>query len=78
MRTHPLTTTNALHHTVLLELDVQAHLSEAVGLVLWEALWREVRPAVIGTAVTQAMEDIRRCARELAAERACEEDARDV
>ncbi|KAJ9155277.1 NACHT domain protein [Pleurostoma richardsiae] len=64
---HPsLTTTDALHHVVLLELDVPEALSETVRQVLWEALWREVRYAVIGIAVTQAVEEIGRCAREAA------------
>lgn len=72
---HPsLTTTDALHHVVLLELNIQEDLSETVRLVLWEALWREVRYAVIGIAVTQTVEEIRKCAKELAAERGLEED----
>lgn len=69
-----LTTSDALYHVVLLELEVQEALSETVQLVLWEALWREVRYAVIGIAVTQTVEEITRCARELAEERVCEED----
>ncbi|POS80828.1 hypothetical protein DHEL01_v200795 [Diaporthe helianthi] len=72
---HPsLTTSDALYHVVLLELEVQEALSETVQLVLWEALWREVRYAVIGIAVTQAVEEIIRGAKELAQERHCEED----
>lgn len=72
---HPsLTTSDALYHVVLLELEVQEALSETVQLVLWEALWREVRYAVIGIAVTQSVEEIARCAKELAEERGCEED----
>ncbi|KUI57637.1 hypothetical protein VP1G_10942 [Cytospora mali] len=71
---HPsLTTTDALHHVVLLELEVQEELSETVQMVLWEALWREVRYAVIGIAVTQTVDEIRQCARDLAQERGCEE-----
>lgn len=73
---HPsLTTTDALHHVVLLELEVQEGLSETVRLVLWEALWREVRYAVIGIAVTQTVDCIRNCARDLAQERGCGEEA---
>ncbi|KUI73445.1 hypothetical protein VM1G_08951 [Cytospora mali] len=71
---HPsLTTTDALHHVVLLELEVQEDLSETVQMVLWEALWREVRYAVIGIAVTQTVDEIRQCARDLAQEGGCEE-----
>lgn len=72
---HPsLTTTDALHHVILLELNIQESLSETVQMVLWEALWREVRYAVIGIAVTQTIDEIRRCAEELAIERECEDD----
>lgn len=72
---HPsLTTSDALYHVVLLELEVQEALSETVQLVLWEALWREVRYAVIGIAVTQTVEEIIKCAQELAEERGCGED----
>lgn len=72
---HPsLTTSDALYHVVLLELEVQEALSETVQLVLWEALWREVRYAVIGIAVTQTVEEIIKCAKELAEESGCEED----
>lgn len=72
---HPsLTTSDALYHVVLLEVEVQEALSETVQLVLWEALWREVRYAVIGIAVTQTVEEIIKCAQELAEERGCGED----
>lgn len=43
-------------------------------LVLWEALWREVCYAVIGTAVTQTVEEISMTAKELAEEKGCGED----
>ncbi|ROW10148.1 hypothetical protein VMCG_01611 [Cytospora schulzeri] len=73
---HPsLTTTDALHHVVLLELEVQESLSETVQLVLWEALWREIRYAIIGIAVTQTVDEMTQCAKDLARERGCEEDA---
>lgn len=72
---HPsLTTTDALHHVVLLELEVQESLSETVQLVLWEALWREVRYAVIGIAVTQTVDEITQCAKDLAQGRGCGEE----
>lgn len=72
---HPsLTTSDALHHVVLLELNVHEHLSETVQLVLWEALWREVRYAVIGIAANQVAEEIKSRAEELAASRDCEEE----
>lgn len=72
---HPsLTTSDALYHVVLVELEVQEALSETVQLVLWEALWREVRYAVIGIAVTQTVDEINKCAKELAEEQGCEED----
>ncbi|KAJ0123333.1 hypothetical protein J7T55_011798 [Diaporthe amygdali] len=72
---HPsLTTSDALYHVVLLELEVQEALSETVQLVLWEALWREVRYAVIGIAVTSTVDEIIKCAKELIEERGCEED----
>lgn len=73
---HPsLTTTDALHHVVLLELEVQESLSETVQLVLWEALWREVRYAIIGISATQTVDEITQCARDLAQDRGCGEDA---
>lgn len=73
---HPsLTTTDALHHVVLLELEVQEFLSETVQLVLWEALWREVRYTVIGIAVTQTVDEITQCAKDLAQDRGCGEEA---
>lgn len=43
----PLTTIDALHPVVLIELEMQESLSETVQLVLW-GLWREVRYVVIG------------------------------
>lgn len=66
---HPLlTTTDALHHVVLLRLGVHERISDTVRMVLWEALWREVRYAVIGIAVAQAVEEIGAGAAALAAE----------
>ncbi|KAI3397788.1 hypothetical protein diail_10321 [Diaporthe ilicicola] len=69
-----LATSDALYHVVLLELGAQESLSETKQLVLWEALWREVRHAVMGIAVTQTVEEIKTCARELVEERTCGED----
>lgn len=71
---HPsLTTTDALHHVVLLKLNVHDELSDTVQVVLWEALWREVRYAVIGIAVTQAIEEITTSAETLMREKGCDE-----
>jgi hypothetical protein len=67
---HPsLTTTDALYHVVFLELEVHDALSDTVQNVLWEALWREVRYAVIGIALIQAQEMIVDAARRLAAKK---------
>lgn len=67
----PLTTTDAPYHVAVLELEVQEALGETVQLVLWEALWCEVRYAVIGIVVTQTVEEITRGANELVKERGC-------
>jgi len=76
---HPsLTTTDALHHVVLLKLKVHDELSETVQNVLWEALWREVRYAVIGIALTQAIEEIKNCAELLIGEKECEQRTRSL
>jgi hypothetical protein len=70
---HPsLTTTDALYHVVLMKLRVR-EMSPTVQIVLWEALWREVRYAVIGIAVIQALAEIRGTAETLAKERGLDE-----
>jgi hypothetical protein len=49
---HPsLTTTDALHHVLMLELDVH-EVSDTIRDVLWESIWRETRYATIGVAFT--------------------------
>jgi hypothetical protein len=56
---HPaLTTSDALHQVVLLEMNVHDDISTAVKDGIWETLWREVRYSVIGIALDQAIETI--------------------
>jgi hypothetical protein len=45
---HPsLTITDALHHVLMLELDIH-QVSDTIQTVLWEAAWRETRYASVG------------------------------
>jgi hypothetical protein len=56
---HPaLTTSDALHQVILLEMNVHGDISATVKEGLWETLWREVRYAVIGIALDQVIETI--------------------
>jgi hypothetical protein len=56
---HPsLTTSDALHQVILLEMNVHDDISNAVKEGIWETLWREVRYAVIGIALDQVVEAI--------------------
>lgn len=65
---HPsLTTTDALHHVLMLELDVH-EVSDTIRTVLWESLWRETRYATIGVGFTQVAEIIVSAAEELSQE----------
>ncbi|KAB5550774.1 hypothetical protein GE09DRAFT_1203999 [Coniochaeta sp. 2T2.1] len=61
---HPsLTTTDALHHVLMLELDVH-EVSDTIRNVLWESIWRETRYATIGVAFTAVTEMIASAAEE--------------
>lgn len=72
---HPsLTTTDALHHVLMLELDMHSVVSETIRTVLWESLWREVRYAVIGVALAGVTEKVRLAAEELGRERVEEQE----
>jgi hypothetical protein len=63
---HPsLTTTDALHHVLMLELDVHEEVSDTIQTVLWESIWRETRYATIGVAFTVVTEMIMSAAEEL-------------
>ncbi|KAF9871526.1 hypothetical protein CkaCkLH20_10937 [Colletotrichum karsti] len=56
---HPsLTTTDAMHHVLVLELNERKRVSETIQSLLWETVWREVRYAVIGIAFNQVLEHI--------------------
>ncbi|KAK1701332.1 hypothetical protein BDP55DRAFT_736473 [Colletotrichum godetiae] len=56
---HPrLTTTDTMHHVLLLETNSQRKISDTIRSLLWETVWREVRYAVIGIALTQVIEVI--------------------
>ncbi|KAI8302936.1 hypothetical protein K4K61_007549 [Colletotrichum sp. SAR11_59] len=56
---HPsLTTTDAMHHVLVLELNEGKKVSETIQSLLWETVWREVRYAVIGIAFNQVVEHI--------------------
>ncbi|KAL1838126.1 hypothetical protein VTJ49DRAFT_3005 [Mycothermus thermophilus] len=67
---HPsLTTTDALHHMLMLELEVhENHVEDAIRDVLWEAVWREIRYASIGVSMTLINEAIKRAAEDVADE----------
>ncbi|OHX00677.1 hypothetical protein CSPAE12_00708 [Colletotrichum incanum] len=61
---HPsLTTTDAMHHVLLLEINTNKKVSDTIQNLLWETAWREVRYAVIGIALTQLFEHIHLAAR---------------
>ncbi|TEA18000.1 hypothetical protein C8034_v010772 [Colletotrichum sidae] len=54
---HPsLTTTDAMHHVLLLELNLRKRVSDTIQSLLWETVWREVRYAVIGIALAQLID----------------------
>ncbi|EXF80256.1 hypothetical protein CFIO01_11145 [Colletotrichum fioriniae PJ7] len=56
---HPrLTTTDAMHHVLLLEINSERTISDTIRNLLWETVWREVRYAVIGIALTQVINKI--------------------
>ncbi|KXH32864.1 hypothetical protein CSAL01_09056 [Colletotrichum salicis] len=66
---HPrLTTTDAMHHVLLLETNSQRKISDTIRSLLWETVWREVRYAVIGIALTQVIEVIHVAAKKAAHE----------
>ena len=56
---HPsLTITDAMHHVLLLELNIHDHVSETVHGLLWETVWGEVRYAVISIVMTAVIEKL--------------------
>jgi hypothetical protein len=62
---HPsLTTTDALHHVLMLELDIH-QVSETIQTVLWEAAWRETRYASVGISYKRVVKVIQDVAEEL-------------
>ncbi|KAI8178384.1 hypothetical protein K4K51_004682 [Colletotrichum sp. SAR 10_75] len=64
---HPsLTTTDAMHHVLVLELNEGKKVSETIQSLLWETVWREVRYAVIGIAFNQVVEHIQIAAKKVA------------
>ncbi|KAI8294426.1 hypothetical protein K4K59_005108 [Colletotrichum sp. SAR11_240] len=64
---HPsLTTTDAMHHVLVLELNENKKVSETIQSLLWETVWREVRYAVIGIAFNQVAEHIQIAAKKVA------------
>ncbi|GAB1316580.1 hypothetical protein MFIFM68171_06790 [Madurella fahalii] len=67
---HPsLTTTDALHHVLMLELDIHK-VSETIQTVLWEAVWRETRYASVGISFTRVVDMILSEAEELSRQEA--------
>ncbi|KAK3901236.1 hypothetical protein C8A05DRAFT_16554 [Staphylotrichum tortipilum] len=59
---HPsLTTTDALHHVLMLEMDVH-RVSETIENVLWEAVWRETRYASVGISFGRVVDVVRAAA----------------
>ncbi|KAJ3955511.1 hypothetical protein N0V92_007957 [Colletotrichum tropicale] len=64
---HPsLTTTDAMHHVLVLELNEGKKVSETIQSLLWETVWREVRYAVIGIAFNQVVEHIQSAVKKVA------------
>ncbi|KAF6812664.1 hypothetical protein CMUS01_13003 [Colletotrichum musicola] len=56
---HPsLTTTDAMHHVLALEIGRSRRVSDTIQSLLWETAWREVRYAVIGIALAQVIDRI--------------------
>ncbi|KAF4779207.1 hypothetical protein HER10_EVM0001834 [Colletotrichum scovillei] len=66
---HPrLTTTDAMHHVLLLEINPERKISDTIRSLLWETVWREVRYAVIVIALTQVIDKIHDAAKRAAQE----------
>lgn len=62
---HPsLTTTDALHHVLMLELGVR-EVSKTVQTVLWESLWRETRYTVVGISLKAFLDAVQSVADEV-------------
>lgn len=73
---HPrLTTTDALHHVLMLELDIH-QVDETIQTVLWEAVWRETRYASVGVCFTRVVEMVQSAAEELGREAGLTDKAR--
>lgn len=63
---HPsLTTTDALQHVLMLELDLH-DVPPTIRALLWDAVWRETRYAIIGVSFRQLIRTVRDVAGELA------------
>lgn len=74
---HPsLTTTDALHHVLMLELDIH-QVSETIQSVLWEAVWRETRYASVGISFARVMDTIQTAADELSVSRQQQHEVED-
>lgn len=56
-----LTTTDALQHVLMPELGLR-DISKTIRTVLWDSLWRETRYAVIGVALTQLLDEVKKIA----------------
>jgi hypothetical protein len=56
-----LTTTDALQHVLMPELGLR-DISKTIRTVLWDSLWRETRYAVIGVALTQLLDEVKKMA----------------
>ncbi|KAK1749656.1 hypothetical protein QBC47DRAFT_131331 [Echria macrotheca] len=62
---HPsLTTTDALQHVLMLELDLR-DVPPTIRALLWDAVWRETRYAIIGVSFRQLTREVQQCAETL-------------
>ncbi|KAK5664363.1 hypothetical protein OQA88_586 [Cercophora sp. LCS_1] len=62
---HPsLTTTDALQHVLMLELDIH-EVPQTIRTLLWDAVWRETRYAIIGVSLNRLTEQIQALSLEL-------------
>jgi len=65
---HPsLTTTDALHHVLMVELGIH-QVSETIEQLLWDAVWRETRYASIGVCLGKVVDHITAVAEQLGRE----------
>lgn len=47
-----------MHHVLMLEINAERTISDTIRNLLWKTVWREVRYAVIGIALTQVINKI--------------------